>query len=92
MQSSFAFVFVLWLCSLERNILGLLETEFLLLQILHLRIRDSEAPYFPRDHGPLRADSRTVCAVQQCCRQNAGAGVPFVGMQRIHRTSDPSQA
>ena len=93
MQNSFAFAFVLWLCSLKRNISGLLETEFLWLQILYLRIRDSEAPYFPRGHGPFRADSRTVCAVQQqCCRQSAGAGVPFARMQRIHRTSDPSQA
>ena len=55
MQNSFAFAFVLWLCSLKRNISGLLETEFPILRIsdggapnfrefLNLRIRDSGAP------------------------------------------------
>ena len=79
-------------CSLERNIMGLLVTEFLWLWILHLRIRDSGAPNCHGGHGPLRADSRTVCAVQKFCRQNARAGVPFLRMQRFHRTSDPFQS
>jgi hypothetical protein len=79
-------------CSLERNIMGLLVTEFLWLWILHLRISDSGAPNCLGGHGPLRADSRTVCAVQKFCRQNARAGVPFLRMQRFHRTSDPFQS
>ena len=65
----------------------LLATEFPCLWI-----RDSGAPNCLHGHGPHRADSRTVSAVLQFSRQNAHAGVPFVRMQRIHRTSDSSEA
>ena len=67
--------------------MGLLVTEFPC-----LRIRDNGVLNCLRGHGPLREDSRTVCPVQQCCCQSARAAVPFVRMQRIHRTSDPSHA
>ena len=79
-------------CSLERNVMGLLVTEFLWLRILYLRIRDSGTPNCLRGHGPLHVDSRTVCTGLQFCRQNARTGVSFVRIQRIHRTSDPSHA
>ena len=54
--------------------MGLLETQY-----PGLRIRDSGAPNCLRGHGPFRAGSRIVCAVQKFCRQNARASVPVCG-------------